>query len=255
MNPKIINTFNAVLLCQLFAFAIIAVSTFSDSKPVLADEVKQPEVNVSATGKVSAEPDMALVSFGVVREARTAREALNDNNQAMASVLTALESSGIANKDIQTSNFNISPRYHYPKRSSDGSQPPPKITGYAVSNNVTIRVRELAKLGTILDEVVSLGVNSGGNIQFQNQNPAEILEEARTKAVKNAMAKAQTLATAAGVKLGPIIEIRENTLEPRPVPMARTTMMEASSDAAAVPIAGGENSYSVHVQMRWALEQ
>ncbi len=255
MNPVFFRYSSAIIFSQICLVTALMILVSIPADPALANEAGQPEINVSATGKVSAEPDMVLISFGVVREAKTARDALTANNKAMSEVLSALENVGIAKTDIQTSNFNISPRYHYPKRSGDGSQPPPKITGYMVSNNVSLRVRDLSKTGELLDQVVTLGVNSGGNIQFLNQNTDEILKNARTAAVKNAIKKANTLANAAGVKLGQLIEIRENSQEPRPVPMARTTMMESQADGSSVPIAGGENSYSVNVNMRWVIEQ
>ena len=109
----------------------------------------------------------------------------------MADVLQAMKDMGIADKDLQTANFNISPRYHYPKRSSDNSQPPPVITGYVVSNDLSVRVRDLSKTGEILDLVVTLGVNSGGNIRFMNDKPDEFLEKARAAAVKNALEQGQ----------------------------------------------------------------
>jgi len=222
--------------------------------PSLASETRISTVSVTGTGKVELAPDMAIVSVGVLREAKTAREALDENNAAMASILKALSEQGIADKDLQTSNFNIQPRYVYPKRTSNGEQKPPKIVGYVVSNNLEIRIRNLDTVGKILDQLVTLGVNSGGNIRFQNQDTTKALEEARISAVKNALGKATTLVTTAGAKLGRILDISENTSRPRPVPLAQARSLAVESDAA-VPIAGGENSYSVSVNISWEIEQ
>ena len=219
-----------------------------------ADDKAPSIISLGGTGSVSVAPDMAIISFGVVKEAKTAREALDANNKAMASILKAMKENGIEKKDLQTSGFNIQPRYHYPKRKSDGQQPPPKITGYLVSNNLTIRVREIDKAGAILDLSVTLGINSGGNIQFTNAEPSAVLKEARTRAVKDALEKAQTLAEAANVKLGAILNISENSSRPGPVAIAQARSYSVQEDAA-VPIASGENSYEVMVQMSWEIVQ
>ena len=177
---------------------------------------------------------------------------MNDaNNKAMGDVLAALKKAGIEDKDLQTSGFNVQPRYHYPKSSSGNK--PPELVGYIVTNSLTARVRDLASLGTILDQSISLGVNSGGSIQFTNSDPQPIIEQARKNAVAEAIAKARTLTEAAGVKLGRIVLISEaGRNAPGPRPMARMERMAASD---AVPIAQGENSYSVSVNVQWELLQ
>ncbi|MEO0327656.1 MAG: SIMPL domain-containing protein [Pseudomonadota bacterium] len=220
-----------------------------------ASEITQPKISVSGTGMVSVSPDMAIVSLGVVREADTARKALIANNEAMASVLDAMKSNGIAEKDLQTSNFSIQPRFHYPKRKSNGEQPPPVITGYIVSNKLDVRIRDLSQTGEILDLAVTLGMNEGGNIRFTNDDATSILKEAREKAVKDAIAKAETLTSASSVGLGDILAISEQGSQPRPMKMAQARAMALESDAASVPIAGGENSYRVTVNITWEIDQ
>lgn len=209
-------------------------------------------ISVSATGNATVVPDMARLNLTVQRQAKTARAALDANNEAMAAVLAEMKQQGIADRDLQTSSFNIQPQYHYPKSSSGGNKAP-KLTGYIVSNSLTVRIRDLAKLGSILDKSVSLGVNSGGGITFTTDKPAPVIEQARKNAVASAIAKAKTLTEAAGVNLGRILEISEtNRQPPRPRAMAR---MESAMAADAVPIAAGENSYSVTVNIRWELDQ
>ncbi|MDA4633629.1 SIMPL domain-containing protein, partial [Escherichia coli] len=107
----------------------------------------------------------------VLQEKPTAREALTANNETMAKVLDAMKKAGIAERDLQTSGFNIDPRYVYPDNKQ--GQPPqaPKIVGYAVSNSLSVRVRDLKKVGEILDQSVTLGVNQGGNLTFTNDKP------------------------------------------------------------------------------------
>lgn len=220
-----------------------------------AAEPINPTISVTGTGKVSAAPDMAIVNVGVVREEKTARAALDANNSAMKRVLDEMKAVGIEARDLQTSNFNIQPRYIYPKRKTNGEQPAPKITGYIVSNTLTIRIRNLDATGPILDKVVTLGVNSGGGIRFTNEDQEALREQARVNAVKNAMSKAQTLTSTAGVRLGKILSIVENTHSPRPVALQQARSLSVQEDASAVPIAGGENEYRVNVAISWEIEQ
>jgi uncharacterized protein YggE len=239
-------------------FAIIATISMAclaslSIQGALAEPAK-PTISVSSTGSASVAPDMAMISLGVQRQARTAREALNMNSTAMADVLAALKAEGIEGKDLQTANFNIQPQYHYFKQPSSGEQRPPEIIGYTVSNQLSVRIRDLAILGEILDLTVTLGVNSGGNIRFMSDNPAPTISKAREMAMKNAIAKAKTLTSAAGVGLGKILTISENSSSPRPMAMQEMAMTRAAS-APAVPVASGENSYSVSVQVSWEIKQ
>jgi uncharacterized protein YggE len=214
----------------------------------------EPSINVSGEGEAGVAPDMAIVSLTVTREGKTAREALSANNRAMEEVLAAMRKRGIEDRDLQTSNFNIQPRYTQVTRTASGERPAPRIDGYTVRNGLTVRVRKLADLGEILDQSVSLGVNEGGGVQFTNADPSKAIEEARVSAVKDAMARAQTLAGAAGVKTGRILSLSEQSYMPRPAPMMRAaSFAEAASDS--VPMAAGENSYRVNVQLSVAIEQ
>lgn len=218
-----------------------------------ADETPRPRIIVTGEGEAAVAPDTAIVSLVVLEEKPTAREALTANNESMAKVLDGMKKAGIADRDLQTSGFNIEPRYVYPEN-KDGKQPPeaPKIVGYAVSNSLSVRVRDLKKVGEILDQSVSLGVNQGGNLTFTNDKPEAILEEARKKAVANAISKAKTLSGAAGVELGKVVEISEQSYNPRPMPMAQGKMMAMAADS--VPVAAGENTYNVTVNVTFELK-
>ncbi len=193
-----------------------------------------PRISVMGEGEASVAPDMAVVTLSVLREAGTAREALNANSAAMKEVLDALKAAGIAERDIQTSRLDIQPRYSQPSRDKPQE---PKIVGYAVSNEVTVRIRKLAEAGAIIDKVVGLGVNQGGGISFVKEDLKATMTEARKRAVADALDKARTLAEAAGVKLGPILSIEENAAPPRPIAYA-APMRKAAADMS-LPLASG----------------
>jgi len=221
-----------------------------------ADTAPKPgTIEINANGNAKVAPDTAIISLSVVQQGDTARQALSANNAAMAGVLKAMKGRGIEDRDLQTASFNIQPRYVYPKPKNDGQQSPPYIAGYTVSNSLTVRVRDLNSLGDILDDAVTLGVNSGGDISFTNDNPSEIIKQARKNAMANALEKAKTLAEAAGVKLGRILKISEQGgNRPRRAKTMAVAMRSASAEAS-VPVASGENAYSVTVNVRWEIAQ
>jgi uncharacterized protein len=233
------------------ALAITALAAL----PAHAADEPTPRIIVSGEGSASAAPDMALISLTVLREAATAREALDANNAAMGEVLAAMKTAGIAEKDLQTSGFSIQPKYVYPDPDKTDQPQEPKIVGYTVNNTLGVRVRDLTKLGAIIDQSVTLGVNQGGEITFTKDDPSPILEEARKNAVKDALAKAKTLTSAAGVATGRILEISEQSFQPQPIPMMRAELAMAKSADAAVPVAAGENTYRVNVNVTFELKQ
>lgn len=217
------------------------------------DEAPTPRIVVSGEGETAVSPDMALVTLAVMREAETARQAMDDNNTAMAAVIAAMKEEGVEARDLQTSGLSISPRYVYPDDRNGEEQP--RIVAYQVTNSLTVRIRDLDSVGEIIDRSVTLGVNQGGNIVFTNDDPSDALDSARRAAVENAIAKARTLAQAAGVELGKLMEISEHSTPPRPMPQqARAMRMEAAADMA-VPVEAGENTYHVQVNATFALEQ
>ncbi len=186
------------------SFLLLATGLTAFSLPASAQdrtEWRQPHITVTGDGEQSLRPDIAILSFGVMREAETAQAAMQANNEAMAAVTRALKEAGIEDRDLQTAGIQISPRYEYPSDGRGGQTA--ELVGYQVTNTLTVRVRDLARAGDILDEAVSLGVNQGGGISFTNDDPSAALSDARRKAVADAMEKARTLAEAAGVSLGP----------------------------------------------------
>ena len=236
----------ALTLALAAAAAPLAAQAQAPARP------RESTVIVTGEGTAEMAPDMALVDLGVVKDAKTAREALDANNKAMADILAAMKDAGIEARDLQTSGFAINPQYQFPQ-SSTGENPPPIILGFQVTNTVTLRVRDLSKLGEILDKAVTLGANQGGGIRFTNDKTDSVISAARKKAVENAITKAKELTSAAGVSLGRVLEISETSYRAEPMPMMRAAMAKDFAEGGAVPLATGENSYSVTVNVTFEL--
>jgi len=214
-----------------------------------ADSLPPPHIVVSGEGQATVAPDLALLTLSVMREAKTAREALDANNDAMAAVIAAMKSAGIKDRDLQTAGIQINPRYNYTNK-PDGSQDA-ELVAYQVTNTLSVRIRDIDKTGEILDKAVSLGVNQGGGISFTNEDPKAAVTEARKKAVADAVAKAKTLAEAAGVSLGKVLEITDQNVAPAPMPINAKAFDAAG---AAVPVQAGENAYAVQVTVTFELK-
>lgn len=201
-------------------------------------------ISVNGVGRVPTAPDTATVRAGVVTEATTAGDAVEQNSAAMKRVIAALREAGIAEKDLQTESFQVSPRYRPRRRDQPDSGP--RIDGYNVTNRVRALVRDLEKLGTVLDALVREGSNQLDGVQFGVADPEPFHEEARKLAVADARRRAETLAAAGGVGVGPVHRIDElGASRPTPGPMLR----QMATAEASVPIAEGEVVFEVNVRV------
>ena len=211
-------------------------------------------ITIEGHGEVMAAPDMAQINSGVTTQGATAREALDANTAAMAELIAELKAAGIETRDIQTSGFSVNPNYVYTdERDANGYTLPPKINGYQVSNTVTVTVRQLDTLGSILDKSVTIGANTINGVTFAVADPSELYDEARKAAFADARAKAELYATAAGGTLDDILSISEaqGFNNPQPYPMYARADMAAS---APVPVEAGELAFAINVNVQWELE-
>lgn len=227
--------------------AAIAASALACA-PALAQQAPAPRIVVMGEGESTVAPDLAVLSLGVMNEAKTAGEALTATNAAMGKVIEALKADGIASRDLQTGGLQISPRYSYNNK-PDGTQES-ELVGYQVTNTLSVRVRELGKTGEIVDKAVALGINQGAGIAFTNDDPTKIIAEARKRAVADAISKAKDLSTAAGVELGRVIEINDQNFAGPPMPITAKAFDRA---AASTPIEAGENAYKVQITITFEL--
>ena len=226
----------------VFAGAIAAVTLFAAPAP--AQTVPPAAVSVTGEASVSVPPDLALVDGGVTSEAKTAREASDANNTAMGKVLAALKGAGIDPKDVQTSRLSLQPQ------SAPNRTGPSAITSYRASNRVTIRVRDVTKVASVIDTLVGAGANEIGGINFMVSQASKLLDEAREKAVADARRKAEIYARAAGVTLGAPLSVSEEGNAPPPMPYRRMS----AGMAADAPVAQGEETLSVTVNVSWAIK-
>lgn len=206
-------------------------------------------ITVTGEGSVSAAPDMAVINFGVLKNAPTARQALDDANKALSEAIADLKAKGIEARDLQTSGFSVSPQFDYSGKNGTA----PKLTGYQVSNMLTVRVRDIRALGKVLDDAVTNGINSGGSLSFANSKQKDLVAEARKAAVADAIDKAKALTEAAGVSAGDILSIAEDTPMPPAVPMVRMAMAKEAADS--VPVEAGESDYHARVTITFAIKQ
>ena len=222
---------------------------------VLASPALAGSLAMTGHGEVTAAPDTAFVTSGVTSQGTTAKEALDANNADMAKLIETLKAAGITSEDIQTSGFSVNPNYVYSDaRDENGYQLPPKIVGYTVSNNVTVHVRDLAGLGSVLDQAVTVGANTISGVSFSVDDPTELYDEARRLAFADAARKAGLYADAAGVELGALSLISEQSGYNAPPQPYLMKAQAASMDRAIVPIEAGQLTFSIDVNVNWDLE-
>jgi uncharacterized protein YggE len=197
-------------------------------------------IQVTGEGSVAAVPDMATITLGVSARDRDPAAAVNATSEAVTSILDRLDGLGIAPRDVQTAELSLRPT----RPARDGSAP--EIAGFEASNRVTLRVRALARLGTILQAVLQDGANRLDGLRYGLQDPAPLIEQARRRAVADAQARAALYAEAAGVPLGPVRSISETGRMPRP-----QQMMAVRDDA--VPVAAGEITLTARVSMHFGI--
>lgn len=227
---------------RLAALAPAALLLGLIAAPVLA----QSTLTVTGEGRASAAPDLAVISVGVETRAPTAAAAMAENAGKASALISAAKSAGVADADIQTSDLSIWPVYEdYRQDRPEG----PKLIGFAVSNQVTVRLRDLPAAGATLGALVEAGANRMNGIAFGFADETPLRDAARRAAVEDAKRKAALYAGAAGVALGPIRSIEEAGFSAPPRPMMRAAAMEAAS----APIEAGESELSASVTIVWEI--
>jgi uncharacterized protein len=205
-------------------------------------------ITVEGVGRVTLTPDLADLALGIQAQAATASAAQDQASGVMTRILAAVKRLGVADRDLATQWLSLQPRYAY----TSGGTEPPRITGYQATQSLAVTVRDLSKVGAIIDAGVAAGANQVGGISFSLADPASASAQARAAAMADARARAQTLATAAGASLGQVLSISE-TDAPTPPPIQYSGALAAPSAGVATPVQPGTTEVEVDVTVSFAL--
>jgi len=223
----------------LISTLILAAAVTAGPRPADAAERM---VTVTGEASVSVAPDTAVIRIGVTTLGKNAREASETNAKQMTAVLAAIEGSGIPDRDVQTSLLSVQPKYD-PNKGGTA-----RLTGFQVTNRVTVKIRDVDALPAILDRAIGAGANEMSGIEFVVSEQSKMLDQARSEAIADARRKAELYAQAAGAKIGAVVSISEEGGSPTPRPVRQA--MRAS----AVPVAPGEQELRAMVTVSYLLE-
>lgn len=243
---------NKSILWIMVAFIAVTLLVFATGAraqtdtPATNQEPRTLSINGSST--VSIEPDIARIQIGVHTEGPNAQEVVASNNEQSQQLIDALTGVGIAERDIQTSNFSIVPRQEW-----DANGQPTGVITYVVDNSVSVTVRDLTKIGSTLEAAVEAGANNIYGIQFDLEDREAAQQQAMTAAMENARARAEVLAGAAGVELGPVLSLQTYLGSTSPIPYERNYVM-ADMAASSVPVATGEMLIMVDVSVVYEIQ-
>jgi uncharacterized protein YggE len=235
------------MLAALMLGAAALPAAASAQQAAITQTIAGTRLDVTATGEVTRVPDLAVISAGVQTRSATASGALQQAATRMARVRAALTEAGIADRDIQTSTISLNPEYTY------ANNQPPKLNGYTASNQLSVRFRDIANAGKILDALVKEGANTINGPNLTIDKPEAALDEARARAVAMGRARADLYARSLGLRVVRVVSISESGGSypaPPPMPMyARAESAQADSK-----IDPGEQKLQVNLAMTFELQ-
>jgi len=237
-----------VLLAALMTGAAILPSAAAAQQATITQTIAGTRLDVNASGEVTRVPDLAIISAGVVTKAATAGSALQQAATRMQRVRAALKAAGVEDRDIQTSNISLNPEYRYVNNQ------PPQLTGYSATNTVTVRFRDIANAGKILDALVKEGANQINGPTLTIDKPEAALDEARAQATAKGRARAELYARSMGMRVVRVVAVSESgSSYPVPPPMPMYARAEAAQ-AADSKIDPGEQKLQVNLSMTFELQ-
>ncbi len=245
MAAKRLAVPSGAVLTAILLYAIAAPACAQQS-PGPAPQLPPARIIVNGNGSVSVPPDYAEIASGATNQAKTAKEASDANAKVIVALTAALKNEGIAANDIQTLRFSVSPVYGTPQQNS-----PPKLVGFSVSNELGIKVRQIGKVGEVLDSLIQAGATNSGSVQFLHSNMSQVLDQARQAALADARRKAALYAQSAGLKLGGVAWVTEVPAYAPPTPFAARAYAVGGS----VPISAGTDMLNVQVTVGFEAAQ
>jgi uncharacterized protein len=234
----------------LFACASVQAQNAGSIDIVTIDEKSDaPVVTLTVSGMAAAKPDRAVISAGVQTKAFSATQAMADNARQMAAVLSALKSGGVADKDIQTSSVSLGQDYEYGEKGQT-------FKGYVAINNVSVRLKDITKIGNVLDVLVKSGATNVSGPNFMMADDSTLAEAARTQAMTKATALSTFYAKSAGYVRARLLSISESNDYSGPGPMMNMKAMDASSGGGGVPpVEAGEVNKVINITVKYRLER
>lgn len=250
---KMLVILNVLLIFLIASLGVDILNKVKENKYIGQDLEVKNTITVSDSGEVYAKPDLALTTFSVVTEATTVVEAMAQNTEKMNAVINFVKGEGVADKDLKTTSFNISPRYEWHEE-KDCSPPCPSgkrvLVGYDVRQSLQVKIRDMEKIGQIIEGAAKAGVNQIGSLQFIIDQQDELKKQARGEAIKKAKAKAKELASQLGVSLVRITNFAESGALPRYYAFEAAMSTGGGIDA---QIETGENKISVTVSITYEI--
>ena len=241
--------FKPLIWVGTIVLGILAIFLLAKTNQTVNTAATTNTVSFAGEGKVSAKPDIAIISASIVTQAVDSKSAQNDNSTKSTKVTEFLKQQKVEDKDIKTSGYNIYPQQKYPPY---GGQP--TITGYQVTQSFEIKVRDLGNIGTVLSGLVSAGANQVSNLGLQVENPEALRDEARQKAIVDAKQKAKTLEKQVGISLGKVVNFTENT-GGYPYPMMYESKAMGMGGGGVTPdVPVGENEITISVSLTYQIK-
>ena len=240
--------FIIVVLLVIGAIACFSYQIFYKAKTL--EQQNQNQITVSGEGKVYATPDIATVTLGIETNGKSVKEITQTNVSAMNKIIEEVKNLGIEDKDIQTTQYSVTPQYNYTEK--EGRVP----NGYTINQNIEVKIRNFDNISGVLDVATQNGANVVSSLAFTIDDPEQFRAEARAKAIEQAKAKAETLAKQAGVKLGEIINVYENNYSYSPVYTNSKTLMGAGvlESTASADIQTGQQEVDLTINLTYKLK-
>jgi uncharacterized protein YggE len=235
---KALKIFGAIFLLAAVLSLYVVAGQDANAEP-------KHTIAVSATSTIYAEPDLAIITFSVVNEAQTASKAMNENVKRMNAIISHLKQLGVDDKDLKTTNFNISLRYE-----QDNATRKRVLVGYQMYQSLLVKIRNFQKLADVIQGALDFGANQVSNLVFMIENSEDIQKQARLQAIEKAKIKAQELADKLGIQLGKVVGFNENSSA------IKSFNARASMDVAGASpqIEAGENEIAVTITIIYEIK-
>lgn len=253
-----LTIFNILLVFLVVWLGVAIQNSIKQGRYIGRDIESRETITVSGQGEVYAKPDLALIDFSVISQAKTVDGAMADNTGKMNGVIDFIKGLGVGDKDLKTTNFNIYPRYEWQEA---GTCFPPcpvgrrALVGYEVHQSLQVKIRDMEKIGEIIQGSTAAGANEVGSLRFTIDNQDELKKQARAEAIEKAKIKAKELSSQLEVKLVRITNFSEGSSLPRSYDFSEAAMMGKGMEEQALEpdIETGENKIEINVSITYEI--